>query len=386
MQSVKSSSPVLQSKSSVSSNGINGVNGSKTSVVTSTVARLQIEDTGAGKMPQAKANDSNGLSNSGVPVNGNKDNNGVNGSNKSGPIHEQSNKFTSKSMDNISKTSTAQKIDVVKGLQTKPASKVVMNADKQMIDLDSFTDRRNMLNELKKFDKELKPVASAKSDKVTEVRVNVAKSGEKRSSSNMEPKTPTTPGNKANLFGDIKLGKKPSELKQVKVEPEVNRNISQNDRIKASDSMKRDNAIDVSTKAESRNDVQVKQFDDLLKDVSESDSSNNDSPRDTTVNVSQPDMSGGLSILMNTKTDANYAASGEVTIDDNKTNSTTDGSEDTQSQSSEYSEDDSFVSEFHFSGSQMSAPAKETVVPKKQGRSCICLLKLLCSRLFPWKF
>ena len=268
-----------------------------------------------------------------------------------GPMSEQRNKFMSKSSDNIFKkpSETApQKPEVVKGkVSSKPASKVVLNADKQMMDLDSFTDRRNMLDELKKFDKTLKPSATrSHTEKVTEVKLNVAKSGEKRSSANMEPKGPVTPvEQKVNLLGDIKLGKKPSELKQTKP-PKSEQNGNNNDT-----GNKTNNAISVIS--------QTKQFEDLLKDTeSDKSESSEDSPRETIIPSVQ-------------KQTANIPASGEVTLDEVRGSSPlVEAGDDSTSQSSGMSEeDDKFVTEFHFSGSQFKAPSTEAAIPKKQGKS-----------------
>ncbi|XP_060557148.1 uncharacterized protein LOC132717647 [Ruditapes philippinarum] len=304
---------------------------------------------------RSKAIDINGSSNINGDSNGNgqKHNASVSNSVVSlGPMSEQRNKYMSKSTDNIFKKpseTASQKPEVVKGkVSSKPVTKVVMNADKQMLDLDSFTERKNMLDELKKFDKTLKPSATrTHTEKVTEVKVNIAKSGEKRSSADIEPKGPVTPmEKKVNLLGDIKLGKKPSELKQTKV-PKSEQNGNNYDTvIKAVDNSKTDNKFD----------SQVKQFDNLLKD-SESDKSESseDSPRETIV----PSVK---------KQTANISVSGEVTLDEVRGSTPVEeASDDSLSQSSGVSEeDDKFVTEFHFSGSQIKATSAQAAIPKKQ--------------------
>jgi hypothetical protein len=305
---------------------------------------------------RSKAIDINGSSNINGDSNGNGQKHDASVSNSVvslGPMSEQRNKYMSKSTDNIFKKpseTASQKPEVVKGkVSSKPVTKVVMNADKQMLDLDSFTERKNMLDELKKFDKTLKPSATrTHTEKVTEVKVNIAKSGEKRSSADIESKEPVAPmEKKVNLLGDIKLGKKPSELKQTKVQKSEQNGNNYDTVIKAVDNSKIDNKLD----------SQVKQFDNLLKD-SESDKSESseDSPRETIV----PSVK---------KQTANFPVSGEVTLDEVRGSTPVEeASDDSLSQSSGVSEeDDKFVTEFHFSGSQIKATSAQAAIPKKQG-------------------
>jgi len=143
---------------------------------------------------------------------------------------------------------------------SKPSSKVVMNADKQMLDLDSFTERKNMLSELKTFDKQLKSVPNK--ERLTEVKVSVDKNS---SSENVSTESENKPSKSA-LFGDIKLAKKPSEFKQqqnVDAAPESKKTVKTESEVA---------------------DEQSRMFDNILSDVynasSDSESSENSSPRE----------------------------------------------------------------------------------------------------------
>ncbi|KAL4226512.1 hypothetical protein ACF0H5_014497 [Mactra antiquata] len=369
VQSGTSSSPVLTTKSSISTNGFTGVNGSenKNQAIVNNSTEVNVVNSSYTENKSLKDKDVKTTSDSKTVTHG--------------PIHDQSNKYTSKSLDNLSRPTTkAQQGEVVKGLQTKPASKVVLSADKQMIDLDSFTDRRNLLNELKKFDKELKPVANSKSDKITEVKLNLAKSGDKRASSTLEEKVPTSQVvEKTKLFGDIKQAKKPSEIKQNTIEPKSepktdSKIVEKTDNkivTKAFNQGVSDKHVMFASKLESRSDEQTKQFDDILKDVYDTDSTNDespiDSPRENMTNFSKPFNDKENNVKKSSDTDNKIGASAEVTITEVKYNTATESSEDSLSQSSELSEDeDKFVTEFHFTGSQILAPVKNTTKPLKQ--------------------
>ena len=122
-------------------------------------------------------------------------------------------KFISTSTGNIHLNSVKSNIEkhkpeIVKGYQpVKPKSAIVMSHDKQMIDLDSFTTRKNMLAEIKQFDKELKHTKTKDSgeSKVNEIGSMSGgsyKVAEKNGESAAKP----------NLMSEIKLSKKPSEI------------------------------------------------------------------------------------------------------------------------------------------------------------------------------
>ncbi|XP_053378096.1 uncharacterized protein LOC123530617 isoform X2 [Mercenaria mercenaria] len=367
VQSLKSNSPVLRSKAN-DVNGSGNINGEKRQSLP-----LSVNDNNKTENRSRLANEVNDNTN----VNGQQKPVSVSNTGVSlGPMAEQRNKYLSKSSDNVFKkpSETApHKPEVVKGkTSAKPVSKVVMNADKQMIDLDSFTERKNMLDELKKFDKTLKPsVARTHTEKVTEVKLNLAKSGEKRTSANMEPKGSVTPVEQTmNLLGDIKLGKKPSELKQT-----MNVKTEQNGSNREIKDTRESVKVETESTRASHNDSQTKKFDDLLKDVDsdKSEQSSDDSPRETVVVSKQKETSIIPKVEKNTtpsdvgRRNGDIPASGEVTIEEAKASiPAVETSDDSLSQSSGMSEEeDKFVTEFHFTGSQIKTPV-EAAIPKKQ--------------------
>lgn len=276
-----------------------------------------------------------------------------------GPMAGQK-KFMSRSSDNVYQTSTEPpKPEVVKGKVPVKPKTVVMNADKQMIDLDSFTDRKNMLNELKKFDKVLKPSASsAHTEKVTEVKVNVAKPGDKRASGHGENDTdPNITEQKLNVLGDIKLGMKPSELKQAK------KPVS-----KAEDNTDGVNANTVKSVNENQKVSQTKLFDSLLEDVgNQSESSAESSPREVTESVEVLEVPASAPTLKSSR----LPAFGEVTVSvEEGAEGVKDGEEENVEESPEEvsdEEDDKFVTEFHFTGTNIKNRQTTTkAVPKKE--------------------
>ena len=140
--------------------------------------------------------------------------------NSLGPMASQK-KFLSTSTGSLQDLNKP-KPEVVKGLQpTKHKSILVMSEDKQLMDLDSFTTRKNMLDEIKKFDKELKHTKTrdSRDTKLTEIGSSSGgfyKVAEKKSEE---------PDHRNKLMNDIKLSKKPSEIKSAKEEQVVNKNI-----------------------------------------------------------------------------------------------------------------------------------------------------------------
>ena len=133
-----------------------------------------------------------------------------------GPMASQK-KFISTSTGNIHLNSEKSNIgkpkaEVVKGFQpAKPKSVVVMSHDKQMIDLDSFTTRKNMLAEIKQFDKELKHAKTNDSGEGNLTEIGSMSGGaykvvEKNGDSAVQN----------NLMSEIKLSKKPSEIVNAK--------------------------------------------------------------------------------------------------------------------------------------------------------------------------
>ena len=266
---------------------------------------------------------------------------------KVGPMEEQRNKFTSSSADNVSKP------EVVKSSvkPVKPASKVFLNADKQMIDLDSFTDRKNMLSELKGFGKPLKPVQQ--SSTVNQVKLGYEERNGigvkvEEGGSNKVNGGPANP--KSGLFKDIQLAKKPSELKETKAEiRKVNEKANEKDVTKAKD------------KDVTKVDDPTKLFDDLLKGVnSETDESESSeySPREEVtfepikVKFVQEEKEDIVKIptVVDTKSaplsEISFAGTRQVTTIEEE-------SEDNGTEESD--EDDRFVTEFQFPGKPKSA-------------------------------
>lgn len=376
VQSLKSNSPVLKNKNTNNVNGSGGVNGDSRKSLPFSLNKVSETQSLIG------SDRSEGVK---TDISVNEKNSNVNGQQKMvsvsnsgatlGPMADQK-RFLSKSSDDIFRkpSGTApQKTEVVKGKATKAASKVVMNADKQMIDLDSFTDRKNMLEELKKFDKPLKPsTGRTYTEKVTEVKLNLAKSGEKRSSANMEPKGSVIPvEQKVNILSDIKLGKKPSELRQTKA---VNVKTEQSERNSVP-------KVSIKTSEDARVSQRVspKMFDDLVKDIDsdKSEQSSEESPREaislsqnkeTVKNSLKPEETNTTSYLG--QKNVNLPATGEVTIvEDKESTLSAENSEDSLSQSSGMSEeDDKFVTEFHFTGSQFKSPPATDTDPKKPSK------------------
>ncbi|XP_052781664.1 POTE ankyrin domain family member J-like [Mya arenaria] len=261
-----------------------------------------------------------------------------------GPMADQQNKPTSKSLDSL------QKPDVVKSNVKigKPSSKVVMNADKQLVDLDSFTDRKNMLSELKNFDKRLKSAPSK--EKVTEVKLNLGQGNDSEIKQEEKNVSNNNSSTKHGLLGDIKLGKKPSEVKQTKAE---NTSESRN----------------LETNKNANDNLQAQLFDNLLDGVDNksegSDHSSNSSPRENieAFNVhkeedlsTRNDRDSNMVVSENTETlqmeVANMATAGEITVGQSRMITTVpEESDDSRSQGSEMSQDDDrFVTEFSFPG------------------------------------
>lgn len=268
---------------------------------------------------------------------------------RTGPLEQQSAKVISRSADNVSRP------EVVKsGVKpTKPAARVVMNADKQMIDLDSFTERKNMLSELKNFDKQLKPIQASKA--VTEVKLGFGKeNGDSGKDMDTDPGDKEGKANSRSAFlNDIKQAKKPSEVKEPKqaVKPSEVKNIQK-----------------VSS------DKQEKLFDDILKGVdsgSESSESANDSPRDDKpvnqtndsfkIEIKSLDKNEDVAKDYPSNSHKDVAPVSEVSYMAAR-NVTTIQEENEDTDENESEEDDRFVSEFQFPGK--SANAQAAAVPK----------------------
>ena len=169
-----------------------------------------------------------------------------------GPMASQK-KFISTSTGNLNADRSnidKPKPEVVKGLQsTKPKSVLVMNADKQMVDLDSFTTRKNMLAEIKQFDKELKHTKTrdSRETKLTEIGSMSGgsyKVAEKKSDQSVS---------KNKLMNDIKQSKKPSEIKSTKDENSVIKDVNVvNKDVRKSDNKPAAAAVDASLSKEQK--------------------------------------------------------------------------------------------------------------------------------------
>lgn len=269
---------------------------------------------------------------------------------KPGPMSEQRSKNISVSADNVSKP------DVVKSSinSAKPSAKVVINADKQMIDLDSFTDRKNMLSELKKFDKQLKPVQHASN--VTEVKLSLGKEFDNKNSG-INGKEVDTNGDKANsknaLLSEIKLAKKPSETKEV--------NPVKQDKQKQN--------IPKSTGSENQVDL----FNDLLKAVdsgTDSSESANSSPREyeqkTKVEVKA--LKDGGKAVGEPKNTVVPEVAQVSEISFSKPRNVTTIEEESEDNDETEEDDDRFVSEFQFPGKPANtkiSPDGKSVTQKK---------------------
>lgn len=269
---------------------------------------------------------------------------------KPGPMEEQRNKFTSSSADNVSKP------DVVKSSikPTKPAARVVMNADKQMIDLDSFTERKNMLSELKNFDKQLKPVQQ--STGVSKVKVSI---GEKQENKDSKVKSEPNKVNgeqtnpRSGFLGDIKMAKKPSELKEAKVPKDAQQTEHKTNSLSSSEN-------------------QAKLFDDLLKGVnsdSDGSSSTDNSPREEVVYEPQKvKLEQEVKVEIPKGVDREVAPSSEISFAGMRQVTTIqEESDDNGTEDSE--EDDRYVSEFQFPGKAgKSQSSTEATSKQKQGK------------------
>ncbi|XP_052283896.1 uncharacterized protein LOC127880612 isoform X2 [Dreissena polymorpha] len=234
--------------------------------------------------------------------------------------------------------------EVVKSSEkpSKPASKVVLNVDKQLIDLDSFTERKNMLSELKKFDKHLKSVP-VKSDAVSEIKVamNASKPDEdiKQEPHGFEVDVRS----KSALFGEIKAVKKPSDNS-------------------VSSKTSKTNGPSSNSKTNSENDKndQAKQFDSLLDDMDADSADLNKNPEKETQDDVNTDIEQNIVIIKDTDTGILEAhnplmvqkipASDEITAPQWRTIDTVkEESDDCVSQTSDMStDDDRFVTEFSF--------------------------------------
>ena len=318
-----------------------------------------------------------------VKMSGNNDK--VNKSVNLGPMASQK-KFISSSTGNLLHSEKSNidrpKPEVVKGLQpTKPKSVIVMSHDKQMIDLDSFTTRKDMLAEIKQFDKELKHTKTkdSREGKLTEIG-SMSGGSYKVAEKNGETSS------KNNLMDEIKLSKKPSEIVNAKEQKvTVKTDTKENKDIRKETSKSTKVTIDlqptkeqtkVESKVESKSkesldtvDSQMQKFDDLLNVDDEKISS----LKKSTQNEVLPSVSM-IDEPRDVITDPGQAARvGERKIIQEPEESTR--------EETEVGEDERFVSEFQFP--QPKVKVKEVTQTKqvKKGKStkiiiCCCFLEI----------
>ena len=256
-----------------------------------------------------------------------------------GPLANQNNKFLSKSSDNVFSQSSNKLDDkeVVKGNVSNNKPMIVMTADRQYLDLDSFTDRKNLLSELKSFNKDLKPVA--KTDPQTKDHAIEQPKLVKGFGFDNVKQDNKTSVQKISLLNDIRLGKKPSDVKNGEVENTHNK-VTAKDKVQKTvpgDINKTKNANVYKGVHEVEN---IKSIDTVIDNVRE--------------------------------TDEAQALTSEITVTNEKEALPgSSQSEDSESQSSELSEDeDKFVSEFSFPQKQTVPQTSVKTAPPiaKQGR------------------
>ena len=292
--------------------------------------------------------------------------------NRLGPMAGQKKISTSMgSLQDIDKP----KPEVVKGIQpTKPKSILVMSQDKQFMDLDSFTTRKTMLDEIKKFDKELKHTKTKDGRETKLTEIGSSSGGFYKVAERKSPE----PDSRNKLMGDIKLSKKPSEIKSTKEEKTVNKDVkletnnsgekdtkhskftvdvrSTKEQIHPEATNRNTNSANIEINVSTDKDTasQMQKFDDLLNTVDDEDKSESVKQDEELPVVSVIDVPRDR---VTEKGDA--ATAGQIS------NTSESSADDT----SDVSEDERFVTEFKFQQPEV----KEQNKPNKKGRNDLFL-------------
>ena len=288
--------------------------------------------------------------------------------NRLGPMAGQKKISTSMgSLQDIDKP----KPEVVKGIQpTKPKSILVMSQDKQLMDLDSFTTRKTMLDEIKKFDKELKHTKTKDGRETKLTEIGSSSGGFYKVAERKSPE----PDSRNKLMGDIKLSKKPSEIKSKKEEKTVINDV----KLETNNSGEKDTKhskftvdvrstkeqihpeavsgnkntpnIEINVSTDKDTASQMQKFDDLLNTVD---------VKDKSEGVKQAEELPVVSVIDVPRD--RVTEKGDATTAGQISNTSESSADDT----SDVSEDERFVTEFKFQQPEV----KEKNKPHKKGRN-----------------